>query len=249
VKRSRDNQNWPGSHWVEISPLTELTADRSLEDIGARSLALLEKGKVARAFDKTQDAQEVIGLVESLRQAILIYQVSVRRHQSRKTLTLGTGVTTTVNIQPGRPFDREPLLPFSVHRLRDLMIGWSIQGILRYTFGTASGKTAVCDLQRRVTRFQTPSGKNKIEAVRARLDRLGAEWCTVMNGDEFRRRRNLFGCALFIHCEILHFNAFSELSRGSRTNWNFYLNDPLVIRRGKGTRPPRMISWTTSGMR
>jgi len=86
VKRSRDNQNWRGSHQVGISRLTELTADRSLEDIGARSLALSEKGKVARAFDKTQDSQEVIGLVESLRQAILIYQVSVGHRQSRKNV-------------------------------------------------------------------------------------------------------------------------------------------------------------------
>ena len=53
-----------------------LTLSRSLEDIGTRSLALSEKGKVARVLDKTQDSQEVIRLVEKLRQAILIYQVS-----------------------------------------------------------------------------------------------------------------------------------------------------------------------------
>jgi len=58
--------------------------DRSLEDIGTRSLALSEKGKVARMLDKTQDAQEVIGLVERLRQAILIYQVSTRDYRCRK---------------------------------------------------------------------------------------------------------------------------------------------------------------------
>jgi len=51
--------------------------DRSLDEIGKRSLALSEKGKVARVLDKTQDAQEVVRLVEKLRQAILIYQVSV----------------------------------------------------------------------------------------------------------------------------------------------------------------------------
>jgi len=53
-----------------------LTLDRSLEDIGKRSLALSDKGKVARALDKKQDLQKVIQLVEELRQAILIYQVS-----------------------------------------------------------------------------------------------------------------------------------------------------------------------------
>ncbi|KAF9645787.1 hypothetical protein BDM02DRAFT_3189409 [Thelephora ganbajun] len=49
---------------------------RSLEDIEARSLALSEKGKIARVLDKTRDSGEVIRLVEKLRQAILIYQVS-----------------------------------------------------------------------------------------------------------------------------------------------------------------------------
>ena len=53
-----------------------LTLYRSLEDIGKRSLALSDKGKVARVLDKKQDSEKVIGLVEKLRQAILIYQVS-----------------------------------------------------------------------------------------------------------------------------------------------------------------------------
>ena len=58
--------------------------DRSLEDIGARSLTLSEKGKVARILDKAKDAQEVIGLVEKLRQAILVYQVSTRDYRCQK---------------------------------------------------------------------------------------------------------------------------------------------------------------------
>ena len=81
-----------------------------MEDIGKRSLTLSEKGKVARVLDKSRDSQEVIGLVEKLRQAILIYQVSVIDSHSRETLTRGVDVTTTVNIQPGRPIDREFLL-------------------------------------------------------------------------------------------------------------------------------------------
>jgi hypothetical protein len=60
------------------------TLYRSLEDIGTRSLALAGKGKLARALDKAQDSQEIIKLVEELRQAILIYQVSPRgRGQSQ----------------------------------------------------------------------------------------------------------------------------------------------------------------------
>lgn len=53
--------------------------DRLLDGIGKQSLTLSEKGKIARALDKTKDSQKVIDLVERLRQAILIYQVSARR--------------------------------------------------------------------------------------------------------------------------------------------------------------------------
>ena len=83
--------------------------DRSLEDIGKRSLVLSEKGKVARILDKTRDLGEVIKLVEELRRAILIYQVSVRRRQIWRLLTRGVGVAAAVDIQPSRPFDCESL--------------------------------------------------------------------------------------------------------------------------------------------
>jgi hypothetical protein len=90
-----------------------ITLNRSLEDIGTRSLALSGKKKLARVLDKAQDSQEVVKLVEKLRQAILVYQVSARRRQGQRSLTRGAGITTTVDIQPGRPFDRELLLPVS----------------------------------------------------------------------------------------------------------------------------------------
>jgi len=98
-----------------LAPLlhSKPTLNRSLEYIGKQSLALSEKGKIARVLDKTQDAQEVIKLVEKLRQAILEYQVSGRNHWSRKPLIRGTGITTAVNIQSGRPVDREFLHPVS----------------------------------------------------------------------------------------------------------------------------------------
>ena len=61
-----------------------ITVYRSLEEIGTRSLALSGKKKLARVLDKTQDSQEVVKLVEKLRQAILVYQVSTRgRRQSQ----------------------------------------------------------------------------------------------------------------------------------------------------------------------
>jgi hypothetical protein len=57
---------------------TLIRYDRSLEVIGTRSLALSEKGKVARILDKAQDTEEVVKLIEQLRRAILIYQVTTK---------------------------------------------------------------------------------------------------------------------------------------------------------------------------
>lgn len=85
--------------------------NRSLEDIGTRSLALSEKGKLARILDKMQDSGEVIKLIEQLRRAILTYQVGVKCCQTRKPLTRATGITATVVIQPGCPIDRESPSP------------------------------------------------------------------------------------------------------------------------------------------
>ena len=90
-----------------FSHLELIPRDRSLEDIGARALTLSEKGKVARVLDKTKDSGEVIALVEKLRRAIVIYQVSSGRHQCWKYLTRRAGITATVYLQPGRTVDRE----------------------------------------------------------------------------------------------------------------------------------------------
>ena len=65
------------------------------------------KGKIARALDKTRDSGEVVKLVEELRRAVLVYQVSIKPNPSRGLLTRGTGVATTIDIQPGRPPDCE----------------------------------------------------------------------------------------------------------------------------------------------
>jgi len=48
----------------------------SLEEIGERSQTLLEKKKVAGFLDKAKDSQEVVGLVEQLRIAIVYYRAS-----------------------------------------------------------------------------------------------------------------------------------------------------------------------------
>ena len=68
--------------WPKFLDGSQLTLDdRSLEDIERRSQALCKKEKGARFLDKTQDSGEVIKLVEELRRAILIYQVSISYHQ------------------------------------------------------------------------------------------------------------------------------------------------------------------------
>ena len=59
---------------------------RSLEEIGERSQALLEKKDGARFLDKSKDSQEVANLVEQLRTAIVYYQVS-RATRCRSELT------------------------------------------------------------------------------------------------------------------------------------------------------------------
>lgn len=113
ARRLKDDRNWQSLHLVlNFPPHPTLTSyDRSLEDIGARALALSEKGNIARVLDKQQDSAEVITLVERLRQAILVYQVSAGDLQNQGLLTPGTDVTTTVNIQPGHPFNCEFLPP------------------------------------------------------------------------------------------------------------------------------------------
>jgi hypothetical protein len=47
-----------------------------LGDIEKRSQALLEKKTMTGFLDKTKDSQEVVNLVEELRNAIVCYQVS-----------------------------------------------------------------------------------------------------------------------------------------------------------------------------
>ena len=47
-----------------------------MQEIEERSQAILEKKKTAGLLDKPKDSQEVAGLVEQLRTAIVYYRVS-----------------------------------------------------------------------------------------------------------------------------------------------------------------------------
>ena len=163
-----------------------------MEDIGKRSLTLSEKGKVARVLDKTRDLGEVIKLVEELRRAILVYQVSARRHQSWKSLTPGAGIATAVDIQPSRPFDCEflPLISDCEAKLMAGRVKSSFGAILKLHQVREHGYNR----RRRITYLQASPVKTKMESVRARLDRLGAEEDVAKNADEFKRRKNLYEC-------------------------------------------------------
>jgi hypothetical protein len=85
---------------------------RVLDDIGRRSVALLEKGKLARVLDKGRDSEEVIKLIEKLRQAILVYQVGAKLGQKLESLIRCAGIAAAVNIQQSDPIDRRFLPPF-----------------------------------------------------------------------------------------------------------------------------------------
>ena len=106
-----------------------------------------------------------------------------------------TGVATTVNVQPGRPTDRE---------FRSVVLdfgGRSIQAVLRCTFEIAPGKRMhICNHLRRITRSQKLPANKKLESVRARLDRVSAEGDVPRNADEFRLRKS-FECVSFVRCK------------------------------------------------
>ena len=187
---------------------------RSLEDIGTRSLTLSEKGKVTRLLDKTRDSQEMTRLVEKLSQAVPIHQVSAGDHQSRKRLTHRTGIPTTVNIQPSRPLGRDFLLPVFVSGTQRSV------GQFKTSFDVLLKlhelREHVNDQRRRILRLQKSPVNNKIESVRALLDRIGKDGDAARNTDEFRRRKLLFECVCPIRREWPSTLNWSQNSRGNQ---------------------------------
>lgn len=77
LRSSSDAQNSPGELYRASLRLTcSNRVFSALEEIEKRSQALLKKKKAAGFFDKAKDSQEVVNLVEELRNAIVYYQVS-----------------------------------------------------------------------------------------------------------------------------------------------------------------------------
>ena len=52
---------------------------------------LLNKGKVAKVFDKRKDSGTIVKLVEELRQAVLLYQVSTVGNHTDQAELIGLG--------------------------------------------------------------------------------------------------------------------------------------------------------------
>ena len=75
LRRSSDGQNSPGEFCRVHSDTCFNLVFRSLEEIEKRSQAILEKKTAAGFLDKTKDSQEVITLVDELRNSIVGYQV------------------------------------------------------------------------------------------------------------------------------------------------------------------------------
>jgi hypothetical protein len=73
-----------------------------LGDIEKRSQTLLEKKTVAGFLDKMKDSQEVVSLVEELRNAIVCYQVSENYLVLPGVNTDGTALAATVDVQSDR---------------------------------------------------------------------------------------------------------------------------------------------------
>ncbi|KAF9644340.1 hypothetical protein BDM02DRAFT_991052 [Thelephora ganbajun] len=95
----------PDDDYDEVERRSQLA--KSLEDIGTRSLSLSEKGKVARVLDKAQDSGEVTKLIEKLRQAILVYQVSQQQSIYNQVAQLNSSFDVLLKLHEKSPVDKK----------------------------------------------------------------------------------------------------------------------------------------------
>jgi len=99
LRRRKDGQNSPGKphHFRSVTHFD--LAFRSLEEIENRSRDILEKKTAVGFLDKTKDSQEVISLVDELRNAIIGFQVGKKHMALPRANTRGTALATTVDAQ------------------------------------------------------------------------------------------------------------------------------------------------------
>ncbi|KAF9790951.1 hypothetical protein BJ322DRAFT_418044 [Thelephora terrestris] len=100
---------------------------RSLEDIEKRSQELLGKGKAARILDKARDSGIIVKLVEELRQAILIYQLSQQRSIDDQVAQLARSFGAFLELRE-KTTEAKGKIDSTLARLDRLKIGNSIAG-------------------------------------------------------------------------------------------------------------------------
>lgn len=114
-------------------------------------------------------------------------------------MTRGTGVTATIDLQPGRPVDSE-----SLHLVLDFETN---QAVCRFKASFDAllkvhrVRDRVRDRRHQITRLQESAVKTKIQSVRSRLDRIGGEKDAARDADELKRRKILFECVFPTRCD------------------------------------------------
>jgi len=120
LRRNRGAQNSPGKLSRIHSIVCFDLAFRSLEEIEKRSRAILDKNTAAGFLDKAKDSQEVINLVDELRNAIVAYQVGKKHITLPSTNTSGIALAATVNVQPDWKTGCRSLIPTIYHRTDEI---------------------------------------------------------------------------------------------------------------------------------
>ncbi|KAF9784577.1 hypothetical protein BJ322DRAFT_852831 [Thelephora terrestris] len=96
-----------GGSSEEAERLKELT--RSLEDIEKQSQELLGKGRATRILDKAQDSGTVVKLIELLRRAILVYQVSQQQSIENQVTKLAISLHDLLKLRETAPGVKEKI--------------------------------------------------------------------------------------------------------------------------------------------
>ena len=111
LRRSRDGQNSPGELRRLRTVICSNPVSRSLEEIEKRSHAILEKKLGVGFLDKTKDSQDVVSLVDELRNAIVVYQVGEKHVTLPSVNVHGTALAAAVNVQSDWKTGGRSLIP------------------------------------------------------------------------------------------------------------------------------------------
>lgn len=98
LRKSGDGQNSPSEPHRVCSVTCLNIVFRSLDKIKKQSQAILDKEPAVGFIDKTKDSQEVISLVDELRNAIVAYQVGEKYITLHSVNMRGTALAAAVNV-------------------------------------------------------------------------------------------------------------------------------------------------------